>query len=76
MKETYNLELIFDRPSGKTGKITLRQPKVGLTEAEIRPNMEAIAASGLFHNGEENIYHAAKEARYVRNTIEEVFSAE
>lgn len=76
MKETYNLELIFDRPSGKTGKITLRQPKVGWTEAEIRPNMEAIAASELFINEGENIYDTVKEARYVRNTIDEVFSVE
>lgn len=76
MKETYKLELLFDRPSGKTGKIVIGQPKIGMTEEEIRPSMEAIAASDLFNKEGENVYHAVKEARYIRNTIEEVFSAE
>lgn len=41
-----------------------------------RPSMEAIAASELFNNSRENVYHVVKEARYIRNTVEEVFVAE
>lgn len=76
MNETYNLELRFKNDSNKATKLTIREPKVGLTDVEVRPVMDALSTSGLFIKKGENPYATVDEARYVRTTVEEIFTAE
>lgn len=75
MNETYRLELNFANEVGKNRKITIRQPIEGLTEAEVLPVMELIAEKNIFSDDGLDPYEVAKNARYVRRTVEDVFRA-
>lgn len=75
MNETYRLELNFANEVGKNRKITIRQPIEGLTETEVLPVMELIAEKNIFSDDGLDPYEVAKNARYVRRTVEDVFKA-
>lgn len=76
MNETYRLELNFANEFGKSRKITIRRPIVGLTEEEIRPVMQTIADNEIFSDDGSDPYELVKNARYVRTEIEDVFETE
>lgn len=73
MNETYILELNFETELGKSKKISIRRPVIDLTELEILPVMESIAAAEIFSDDGIDPYQSAKGARYVRRTVEDVF---
>jgi len=75
MNETYNLELLFKNEEGKNRKITIRRPLDNLTEAEVVPAMQAIVDSDLFDDDGLDRYAVASSARYVRTTVDEIFTA-
>lgn len=74
MNETYNLELLFENEEGKNRKITIRRPLDSLTEVEVAPVMQAIIDSDLFDDDGLDRYVVASSARYVRTTVDEIFS--
>ena len=74
MNETYYLELLFENEEGKNRKITIRRPLESLTEAEVSPVMQAIVDSDIFDDDGLDRYAVASSARYVRTTVDEVFT--
>ena len=74
MNETYYLELLFENEEGKARKITIRRPLDGLTEEVVSPVMQAIVDSDLFDDEGLDRYAVASSARYVRTTVDEVFT--
>lgn len=75
MDEKYRLELNFMNDEGKSRKINIAKPVAGLTETEIEPVMVAITESNIFEDDGIDPYAQIKNARYVRTTVEEVFTS-
>ncbi|WP_161877695.1 DUF2922 domain-containing protein [Alkalibacterium sp. MB6] len=76
MNDTTNLELTFENSSGKSKKLSIRRPVLGLTQVEILPVMETIVNSDIFDEDGIDPYVKAKNARYVRTEIEVLFENE
>ncbi|GAA0355528.1 hypothetical protein GCM10008932_05690 [Alkalibacterium iburiense] len=76
MNDTTNLELNFENVEGKSKKITIRRPVLGLTEADILPVMETFVNSDIFDEDGLSPYAASKNARYIRTEVEEIFVKE
>lgn len=76
MNETYELQLTFENGEGKSKKITIKNPKQSLTEAEILPAMDAIIGAELFEQDGVLHYTKVKNARYVRTTVEDIIDVE
>lgn len=75
MEETNNLELLFKDEAGSNKKVTLRNPKLGLTAQEAQVALDAIAGAEIFVNENGDAYAQAVGARYVRRTVEDIYAA-
>lgn len=75
MRETVKLELNFGDEEGRNKKLTIQQPVLALTEAEVRPVMETIIASDIFDADGFDPYASAKNARYIRTEVDEIYAA-
>jgi len=76
MNETYNLELFFENEEGRSRKLTIRQPLEDLTEADVLPAMQTIVDTNIFDDDGLDRFAVAKNARYVRTVIDDVFEVE
>ena len=75
MEETNNLELLFKDEAGSNKKVTLRNPKLGLTAQEAQAALDAIAGAEIFVSENGDVYAQAVGARYVRRTVEDIYAA-
>jgi len=75
MEEIYNLELLFKDEGGANKKITITNPKEGLPAQVAQSALEAIAAADIFVGTNGDSYASGTGARYVRRTIEDVYTA-
>lgn len=64
------LELHFLAPNGKTARLTVNDPKEGLTATEIQAVMEQVIQSQVFLSAESGPFAAVKEARYVSRDVQ------
>lgn len=76
MEQTYNLELLFKDAVGAAKKITVRNPREGLTADVVRASVDAIAGAEIFNGKNGDTYAVGNGARYVRRTTEDIYSAE
>lgn len=75
MKKTF--ELLFKDEAERTKKITLSQPKAGITEAEAQSTLAAFLATDIFLNDEGlKPYAKAVGARYVTRNVEDIYVAQ
>lgn len=65
------LELHFLTPNGKTARVSVNDPKEGLTAAEIQTAMDQIILSQVFLT-ENGPLASVKEARYVSRDVQVV----
>lgn len=70
-----NLELNFANAEGRNKKLTIRQPVLGLTEAEVLPVMQLVVDSEIFEKNGLDPYAATKNARYVKTEVDEIYAA-
>lgn len=73
MNTVNQLELLFKDASGASKKISLRNPKLGLTAQEAKDAVDAIAAAEIFNGKNGDTYAEAVGARYVTRTVEDVY---
>lgn len=75
-EEIYNLELLFKDEGGANKKITITNPKEGLPAQVARSALKAIVAAEIFVGTNGDSYAFGTESRYVRRTIEDVYTAQ
>lgn len=75
MQDTYNLELLFKDEAGSSKKVTLRNPKLGLTSQDVQSAIDTIAGAEIFVGDNGDSYAEGVGARYVSRTIEDIYIA-
>lgn len=75
MEETYNLELLFKDEAGSSKKVTLRNPRLGLTSETVQSALDVIAGAEIFVSDKGDAYHEAVGARYIRRSVEDIYAA-
>ncbi|MGK9326166.1 DUF2922 domain-containing protein [Aerococcus urinaeequi] len=76
IEDVLTLELLFENALGTSKKITVRNPKEGLTEAEVRNTIDTIASTEIFSGKNGDPYAIGKGARYVSRRVNEIYSEE
>lgn len=76
MDNTYNLELLFSDAAGSSKKITIRNPREGVTAEVAQATVAAIVAAEIFQGKNGDAYAVGEGARYVRRTVEDIYGAE
>jgi hypothetical protein len=74
MNTTVTLELKFGTADGKTRSLSVKNPKSGLTAAELQSAMASIIGLNVFEVKGVNPYAAVNSARYVERTITDVIT--
>ena len=74
MNTTVTLELKFGTADGKTRSLSVKNPKSGLTSAELQPAMAAIIGLNVFEVKGVNPYASVNSARYVERTVTDVIT--
>lgn len=74
MNTTVTLELKFGTADGKTRSLSVKNPKSGLTSAELQPAMASIIGLNVFEVKGVNPYATVNSARYVERTITDVIT--
>ncbi len=74
MNTTVTLELKFGTADGKTRSLSVKNPKSGLTSAELQPAMASIIGLNVFEVKGVNPYATVSSARYVERTITDVIT--
>lgn len=75
MQDSYNLELLFKDAAGSSKKVTLRNPKLGLTSQDAQSALEVIAGAEIFVGDNGDAYAEGVGARYVSRTVEDIYTA-
>lgn len=76
MTETTKLDLNFSNELGRSKKLSVREPKPNLTEAEVLEAMEAIVDARISETDGVINYYDIRGARYVTTAVEDVFEVE
>ncbi|MFL2131451.1 DUF2922 domain-containing protein [Ruoffia sp. FAM 24228] len=75
MEETLNLELLFKDEGGASKKISIKNPKEGLSSQEVQSALDTIAGAEIFVGVNGDSYAVGTAARYVRRAVEEIYVA-
>ncbi|MFC6315806.1 DUF2922 domain-containing protein [Lapidilactobacillus achengensis] len=70
------LQLNFQSNFDKKHHVTLSDVNTALTGDQVKTQMQAIAASKLFANGDERLYDQPLSAQYVERIVTPIFDEE
>lgn len=73
---TTNLELQFKNAKGASQKVSISDPKEGLSRETVEPVIDTIMTTEIFESSQGDPYANAVGARYVRKQIEDIYVEE